>query len=47
VVVASDRDGKKRVAFGVMVVFLESNRLGFDAEETEFHSAPLPLAATT
>jgi len=38
------RDGNKRVAFVVMVVFLELNGLSFDAEETEVVTAMLQLA---
>jgi death-on-curing protein len=38
------RDGNKRVAFIVMVVFLELNAWSFDAEETEVVSAMVALA---
>ncbi|MEX1998783.1 MAG: type II toxin-antitoxin system death-on-curing family toxin [Gemmatimonadales bacterium] len=38
------RDGNKRVAFVVMVVFLELNRLRFDAEEAEVVTVMLQLA---
>jgi death-on-curing protein len=38
------RDGNKRVAFVVMVVFLELNGLSFDAEEAEVVTAMLALA---
>ena len=39
------RDGNKRVAFVVMVTFLELNGLPFDAEEAEVVRAMLALAA--
>lgn len=39
------RDGNKRVAFVVMVVFLELNRLTFDASEVEVVTVMLQLAA--
>jgi death-on-curing protein len=38
------RDGNKRVAFVVMVVFLELNGLVFDAEEAEVVALMLALA---
>jgi death-on-curing protein len=38
------RDGNKRVAFVVMVVFLELNGLVFDAEEAEVVAVMLALA---
>lgn len=38
------RDGNKRVAFVVMVVFLELNGLSFDAQETEVVTVMLQLA---
>ena len=38
------RDGNKRVAFVVMIVFLELNGLSFDAEEAEVVTAMLALA---
>ncbi len=38
------RDGNKRVAFVVMVVFLELNGLTFDAEEIEVVTVMLQLA---
>jgi death-on-curing protein len=39
------RDGNKRVAFVVMVVFLELNRLTFEADEAEVVTVMLRLAA--
>jgi death-on-curing protein len=39
------RDGNKRVAFVVMVVFLELNRLTFEADEAEVVTVMLGLAA--
>lgn len=39
------RDGNKRVAFVVMVVFLELNGLRFKADETEVVTVMLALAA--
>ncbi len=39
------RDGNKRVAFVVMVTFLELNGLVFDAEEAEVVAVMLRLAA--
>lgn len=39
------RDGNKRVAFVVMVTFLELNGLAFNAEETEVVTVMIRLAA--
>jgi len=39
------RDGNKRVAFVVMVVFLELNRLTFEADEAEVVTVMLGVAA--